>query len=60
MELDPSTFIEVEIEIIGYLDEHGEIALATRVESDTANTPTVVGMIEQAKFRILEMWSNSD
>lgn len=56
--LPDGAIIQVELEIIGYFDEGGELKLATRCDADSPIS-TIVGLMEQAKFVLLSAWDRN-
>ena len=55
--LPDGAIVQMELEIVGYFGEGGELKLAYRCTGDVPIS-TVVGLMEQTKFALLRAWDN--
>ena len=60
MGVDPNSVIEIEVEVIGYIDENGSMQMKFRCDAEHSNYSTVIGLVEQAKTVLVSEWMASE
>lgn len=59
MGLPESAIVEIDMEVVGIINEEGQLELRFRCETDTVSYATGIGLLEQAKATLTKEWEFS-